>query len=88
MKATLRATSIKRDRQHEVLANPPPSGQLFAWMPDKGNLSPCLKSHTGPSNTGRLEIMLVHSLQMSVHICPVPGSWDITSQEYTGAQCH
>lgn len=22
--------------------------------------------------------MLVHSLQMSVHICPVPGSWDIT----------
>lgn len=22
--------------------------------------------------------MLVHSLQMNVHICPVPGNWDIS----------
>lgn len=31
--------------------------------------------------------MLVHSLQMSVQICPAPGSWDITPEEDTGAQC-
>lgn len=27
--------------------------------------------------------MLVHSLQIGVHICPVPGSWDITPLKST-----